>query len=71
MEDEKESSSSSSAPVWVWIIGLGLAALFAWWLIGFVLRTILWGFKVLVLAVIVGAIIYAVLAVFGRRPGGD
>ncbi|HEX9260533.1 MAG TPA: hypothetical protein VF855_13420 [Acidimicrobiales bacterium] len=58
-----------SGPVWAWILGLGLAALFAWWLVGAVLRTIVWGLKVVVLAVVVGAVIYALLAIMGKRPG--
>jgi hypothetical protein len=56
-------------PWWGWVLLLGIGALIVWWFVRAVFASVVWGIRTLVMVVIIGGVIYLVLAATGRRPG--
>jgi hypothetical protein len=53
-------------PIWVSVLALGLVALILWWIISSIVRSIGWILHTLLVAAVVGGILYLVLLATGR-----
>jgi hypothetical protein len=58
-----------TTPLWVYVVGLGLLAVFGWWLLGAIVGIVGWLFRTGITVLVVGLVIYGVLALIGRAPG--
>jgi hypothetical protein len=68
---EPESPPRPSMPWWGWVLLFGAGAFICWWVVTLIFRTLLWGVRTLIWIVVIGGIIYLVMAATGHRPGRD